>query len=121
MNNVDLYEKDGKVAVLITGGFGAAWSANSVSPLAYDKRIIKFWLDHKDNKEFMRSASDYKDNFVNSYVKQFFKDWGYDYVYLGAFDSLELVWVEKGKPFQIREYDGSEWIEYYDPDKWITF
>lgn len=50
---VELYEKDGKVAVLVSGGYGAGWSTWGSTNLAYDKRIVEFYLAHRDDKNFM--------------------------------------------------------------------
>lgn len=121
MDDVALYCKDDKIGVLISSDFGATWSVDQDKRLAYDKRVIDFWLEHKDDKEFMRDIDSFRENPNKTYMEKVFSMYGYDDVYFGAFPDLELVWVEKGKPFKIREYDGSEWIEFYNPDEWTTF
>ena len=56
----ELYEHiDGKrYAVLVSGGYGAGWSTWGDKRLAYDKRIVEFFLDHEGNEEFMRTVDD---------------------------------------------------------------
>jgi hypothetical protein len=37
---------------------------------------------------------------------------------MGGFKQLEVVDVPDGVLFQIMEYDGSEYIEYFEEDDW---
>ena len=87
-------EKDGKVAVLYSPGYGAGWSTwaadSEKETLCMDARIVGPFL-----------AGD-RDGAVSA-AKEILPDFYTD----GASD-LEVVWVEKGKAFEITEYDGSE-------------
>lgn len=38
----------------------------------------------------------------------------------GERDDLYVTWVPVGVRFQIREYDGREWIETEDEQEWLT-
>lgn len=38
------YNKNGSLGVLISPGFGVGWSTWENKNLAYDKRIIEYWL-----------------------------------------------------------------------------
>lgn len=120
-NGVELYEQDRNVAVLISESFGAPWSSGVDQRLAYDKRIVEFWMEHKDDTEFMRAMDAYHSNPIQKYAEKLFSEWGYEDIYFGGFSDIELVWVPKGKSFQIREYDGSEWIQMYNPKDWTMF
>ena len=51
-------------------------------------------------------------------MKELCADLGYGDVYMGGFDELKIVEVPAGKLFQIREYDGSEYIEIFDESEW---
>jgi len=93
--------------VLISPGFGAGWSTWNNPALAVDPRIID---------AFERGISEED-------MKQLCKDIGvtdiYGDVYMGGFDELEIVEVPAGELFQIREYDGSEYIEIFDDSDWL--
>ena len=90
------YEKDGKVAVLVSPGFGAGWST---------------W-NHPKYREILTMDCDIVEaiisgsiDIVESIVKDKIGD-GY-ICYLGLKDVV-VKWVEKGTAFEISEYDGSE-------------
>lgn len=101
------YNDKGELGVLISPGWGAGWSTwqnnfydnkegEEKYAIALDKRIIEFWINHNYDKEEMR---------------YFLKSIGYDNVYMGGFDQLELIFVSKGQMFCIHEYDGNESLE----------
>lgn len=110
---MELYEKDNKIGVLISPGFGAGWStwAPDDFPInvALDKRVIVKWLE-------LTNEWDGRDKF---------EKWLYEitdgaYVYLGGWRDLELVFVPKGSMFRINEYDGDESIEFFDKSHYMT-
>ena len=130
MNNVELYwnEDHTKYAVLVSGGFGAGFSTWNNKELAYDKRVVVFWLEHKDNKEWMRTVNQTKysssipQSDANKEAVTFFKSIGYDDCpYLGGFASIHLEWVEAGWKWTIREYDGSEDLYFEEDFNWNCF
>lgn len=89
---IEKYEKDGMVAVLVSPGFGAGWSTWS-SPedfLAMDKTLVQMAIDSKSADE------------VEAYLNT--KDLD---IYMGGWP-VSVEWVPKGTPFRIDEYDGSE-------------
>ena len=88
--------------VLISPGWGAGWSTWEGAGLATNKRIID---------AFERGIS-------KEEMKELCADLGYGDVYMGGFDELKIVEVPAGKLFQIREYDGSEYIEIFDESEW---
>lgn len=111
---VETYKKGGKIAVLVSGGFGAGWSTWNCNELAYDKRVVEFWLSKKDDKKFMREIDSFCDNHTKDETSALFASWGYDGTYFGGFEDIEIKWVAEGQPFRIMEYDGNEYMEIYD-------
>lgn len=86
-------ERDGKVAVLVSHGFGAGWSTwNSEhrETLCMDAEIVQAVLD-ADIARAVRIAKEKCGDF-----------------YEGGASGLEVHWVDKGAAFEIEEYDGSE-------------
>ena len=130
MDNVELFwnEDHTKYAVLVSGGFGAGFSSWEGKELAYDKRVVVFWLEHKDNKEWMRTVNQTKysssipQSDANKEAVAFFKSIGYDDCpYLGGFSSIHLEWVEAGQEWVIEEYDGSETLCFREDYRWNCF
>jgi hypothetical protein len=89
---------DGKVAVLVSPGFGAGWfSWNKEIPAClFDPDIIAAIVDGKRD-EATRIA----------YAKWPGGSWG-------GIDGLEVQWLREGTRFIIDEYDGSEQIKTVD-------
>ena len=97
-------EKDGKVAVLYSPGFGAGWATwndDEWNPLITTHRdIVQAVLDGDKEKagklaeQLIREAVGKADAYV---------------CVLGA-DDLKVEWLTKGSQFEIEEYDGSESI-----------
>lgn len=125
-NGVELYEKNGKIGVLVSPGFGAGWSTWECDELAYDKRVVEFWLSHKDDEEFMATVKEFgfgsvPESVAHKKAMEFFNSIGYGSPYMGGFDDIELEYVKKGVPWRITEYDGSERLETFDDAGFITF
>lgn len=93
---------DGKVAVLVSPGFGAGWST---------------WADHEIREQVLF------DPIVIEWVRQGkigpvpVEHYG-DYLYTGGADDLVIKWIPIGTKFVVREYDGSERIETEDDIDW---
>lgn len=90
------YNENGELGILISAGFGAGWSSWNCEEIAYDKRIIEYWLNENPSE---------------SEMKEFLESLGYKDVYLGGYSSLTIEYIPKGTMFCIHEYDGSESIE----------
>ena len=88
--------------VLISPGYGAGWSTWNNLEMAVDERLIEAF-ENGISKEGM---------------KQLCEELGYE-SYMGGFEQLKVVEVSKGNLFQIREYDGSEYIEIFDDSNWL--
>jgi hypothetical protein len=96
--------KDGKVAVLISPGFGAGWSTWNREQLdmLFDAGLADLVLKG-DPEQILAYAT----------VK-------WPNAYLGGIEDLTVAWVDQGQLIKVNEYDGSESIEYRDSDDWIT-
>jgi hypothetical protein len=91
--------KDGKVAVLVSPGFGAGWGTwNEEFPeLVFHPKIVEMVLKGQQDRideEWL------EDNLGEKYA----------FVYYGGCRNLEIKWLPIGKRFRIEEYDGSEYI-----------
>ena len=84
--------KDGKVAVLISPGYGAGWSTWNldIPEILFDAEIADFILEGKVDEAKELAESKYPD------------------AYLGGIEGLMVVWLPIGAQFSIDEYDGSE-------------
>lgn len=99
-------EKDGKVAILYSPGYGAGWSSwnSDHSPaIIFDPEIVEAILtDDKAKAESIAQAK-------------------YQGAYLGGLRDLEVEWITKGDRFEIHEYDGSESIRVFtDSDGFVA-
>lgn len=88
--------RDGKVAVLISGGFGAGWSTWASSDNA------EFLLFHKGLVEMAEREATVEE------VADYLEKGGMDYTYMGGWEDVYVVWLPAGTRFTVEEYDGSE-------------
>lgn len=96
-------ERDGKVAVLVSPGFGAGWSTwNSDHDLMFDPEIAQAVLDNDHYKAEKIATNKYPD------------------AYLGGISDLIVRWVNKGERFKINEYDGSETLVLESEMRWTV-
>lgn len=59
--DIPLYynEDKTKFGVLVSYGFSAGWSTWEKPELAYDRRVIEFWLAHKNDEQWMKDITTY--------------------------------------------------------------
>lgn len=122
-NNIELYynENKTKVGVLVSTGFGAGWSTWNNEALAYDKRVIEWWLEH-NTPEYCEQLTVFKEESEeHKEAVAFFKNIGYDDVFFGGYQNLKLQWVPRGMLWRFYEHDGFEWIEFLDTNDWNIF
>lgn len=95
---------DGKVAVLISPGWGAGWSTwnNGSEEMVFDYTIAKM-LHEKVNF-----------NEIYDYAEKQYPD-----AFFSGIESIVIEWLPEGTRFQVREYDGYEHIETYEEQKWL--
>lgn len=95
------YDEEGRVAVLISPGFGAGWSTwahlGENEALLFDSRLVDAILVEMPKDEFV------------AYCESL----GYDH-YMGGAEDLQVVWLDAGTRFVVEEYDGSESIRTFD-------
>jgi len=99
-NGVEVLEKDGAVAVLISPGYGAGWSTWNDNKIAYDKRVVEYFDAHPP-KLSLKELDE---------AEEYLASIGYPETYMGGYNQLVKEWISIGEPFMIREYDGSEKI-----------
>jgi len=100
--------RDGKVAVLVSPGYGAGWSTWA-------------YAGDEDNRDFMLfdptlvAMVERGDSVeaIESYVKS-----KHPNTYCGGADDLTIEWLPVGTAFRIHEYDGSESVEVRDDMHW---
>lgn len=121
MNATPYYSEDGtKIAVLLTSRYGAGWSSWYGSKLAYDKRIVEWWIKHHDNDYCLKirncNTLEYKE------FSDLLKKWGYDNkIYTYGYGNIILQWIDRGRAWQIKDYDGKEYIIFADEQPWNSF
>lgn len=109
-------------AVLVSYNFGAGWSTWDDEALAYDKRIVEFWLAHKNDGEWMKSVNSFYDegSAAHKEAADFFKSIGYkDCPYMGGFANIDLHWVPANAKWRIEEYDGAESLIFENDLNWF--
>lgn len=92
--------------VLITNDYGAGWSTWNDSRMAFDEVLIRAFecgISEKDMKHLCieRGYGDYDNS-----------------VCMLGFKHLDVVDIPSGYTFRIAEYDGLEYIEYFDDSDW---
>ena len=126
----NLYEsEDGKsYAVLVSKRFGSMWSDNDPQ-IACDKRLVEFWLKHKDDKEFINDIlynrlEKIRRSPVYKECRTIFRSFGLNQppYFMVGFAGIELVWVRYGEMWRItRSYDGTEELEFFSPASYNCF
>lgn len=121
--NIPLYynEDKTKFGVLVSYEFGAGFSTWNVHELAYDRRVIEFWLAHQDDERWMREVERYRpESPEHKEAYEFFvNELGFDKCpYMGGFADCVLEWVPVGARFRINEYDGAESLEIENEMSW---
>lgn len=89
--------RDGKVAVLISHGFGAGWYSwnRNEQLLLFSPKIVEMVEQGK------------ADQIDEDWVKE---NLGIEDVYCGGASDLKIHWLPVGTSFRVEEYDGSEYL-----------
>lgn len=91
---------DGKVAVAVSGGYGAGWSTwNGINPM--DARFNTLFLNGEIGE-----------------IKKICEE--EDLGYAGGAEDVRIEWIPVGTKFVISEYDGSESLDIIDEFNWMT-
>ena len=92
--SIEKIEKDGRIAVLYSPGFGSGWSSwaddDQKEALCMDARIVGPVLAGDKAGAVAAALAMFPD------------------FYAGGADDLKVMWIEKGAAFEVDEYDGSE-------------
>jgi hypothetical protein len=106
------YIRDGKVAVLISPGFGSGWSTWNLNypQMLFDPVIVEMLLNAKEGEE----------EFVTGQIEAHVETNYPDASFISALEHLEVQWISVGTEFIVDEYDGNEWIVFKDQMAWIT-
>lgn len=90
--------RDGKVAVVISGGFGAGWGSwndDVQDVLMFHPKIVGMVEEDKQME------------ITEEWLKE---ELGLEGVYTGGRDGLYIKWLPEGTKFRLDEYDGAESI-----------
>lgn len=89
--------RNGKVAVLVSGGFGAGWYSwnQNHKELLFHPKLVALVEAGKQ--------SEITEDWC-------LKELGISDIYCGGAGDLDIEWLYEGTAFQIEEYDGSESI-----------
>ena len=93
--------KDGKVAVLVSHGYGAGWWTwnQDHNELLFHPKLVEMVEQNRNNE------------ITESFIKE---NLGINDVYCGGRDGLTIHWLPIGTVFNIEEYDGSESLRTTD-------
>lgn len=111
INSFDIIQdkvvRDGKVAVLVSPGFGAGWYTWNLDhpELLFLPHVVEMVLNGDSHYD------------IESYVNSVY---GEDEIYTGGAGDLTIKWVPQGEQFRIEEYDGSESLVLASQEKWLT-
>ena len=100
-------ERDGKVAVVYSPGYGAGWSTwnpDHAELLLFDSEIAQAVIDGDTARAAEIATA--KTEAAGSEA------------YTGGADQLQVAWFCKGTRFRIDEYDGSESIVLLDRESY---
>ena len=93
--------------VLISIDYGAGWSTWNDPMMAFDERLIRAFECGISEEDM--AALCVECGYTDGYGHE---------PYMGGFYDLVVREIPSGCIFQIREYDGKEYIEYFDEDDW---
>jgi len=114
--------KEGKVAVLVSKGWGAGfttWTTNwnpedkNCLQQLFDPTLVEMCKQLQSLKFFDRDRTGLLDQMLEYIQKTYPK------AFVGGIEDLEVEWVPEGSLFRVNEYDGKEEVEYFEQTKWI--
>ena len=97
--------RDGKVAVLVSRGYGAGWSTwtDEIETYLFHPKLVQMVEEERHSE------------ITTEWMEQ---ELGLDVSYTGGTDGLEIQWVPIGTKFVIDEYDGHESLRTIDDFHW---
>ena len=92
--------RDGKVAVIISAGWGAGWSTwHGHKELIFHPKLVE-WVESEQPTVVA----------ISTILKEILGEKEAEGIYLGGVMDLSITWIPEGTKFKIEEYDGSEYI-----------
>jgi hypothetical protein len=98
---------DGKVAVIVSPGFGAGWST-------WNEKYAEFLLFDEGLVCLKELNED------EAVVSRYLESKGLDDVYSGGWSKAKIEWLDVGTRFKVDEYDGSETLHELDKIEFFT-
>jgi len=109
-------EEDGirKVGVIVSAGYGQAWHEtfrhyDQTELGVMDRQLVQAVLDD-DEKAFIRRANELLAPLEKANSEKYDFEYQDPEAYVFRWSDMTVQWIPAGAEFQIREYDGSEWI-----------
>lgn len=102
--------RDGRVAVIYAPGYGAGWStgvtynSDAQEILMFDKDIAQAVLEGDNDKAVKIATAKCSEEYFSARCAE----------------QLKIEWVPVGCLFQVREYDGSEYVSIRDRMDWFV-
>ena len=102
---MDKVIRDGKVAVLVSRGYGAGWSTwtDEIETYLFHPKLVQMVEEERHSE------------ITTEWMEQ---ELGLDVSYTGGTVGLEIQWVPIGTKFVIDEYDGHESLRTIDDFHW---
>ena len=124
MSKVERYiNEDGKVGVLISGGYGAGWSTWADSKdrefFLFDRGLVALALDKEAANGPFDKTTQWLIEMNTEELEDYLKESGID-SYTGGWAGVYVKWMDQGTEFIVEEYDGSEALLYRDNEDWMS-
>ena len=99
--------RNGRVAVLVSPGFGSGWST---------------WADPelRERLLFDPEVVDWVEGGKVGPIPDMEAKYGPDPLFDDELDDLMIRWVPIGTKFRIHEYDGAESLVFFEDENWVT-
>jgi len=98
--------RDGRVAVLVSRGYGAGWytwaRSADAEAMVFCPRLVLAILKESEEDPMVVAKEEFPDE------------------YYGGVEDLQVQWITQGQRFEIREYDGNESLHLFEPDDGIV-
>ena len=124
MSKVERYiNEDGKVGVLLSGGYGAGWSTWADSKdrefFLFDRGLVALALDKEAANGPFDKTTQWLIEMNTEELEDYLKESGID-SFTGGWAGVYVKWMDPGTEFIVEEYDGSESLRYRDNEDWMS-
>lgn len=114
LSNFPRMERDQRIAVLYSPGYGAGWATWN------DKELTPILTTHRDIVQCVLDGDHLKAAKVATELAREALGKPDAYICVGGAETLEIEWITKGSQFEFEEYDGSERIHIIGSRKYQT-